>query len=219
MLIPAAGSGLRLGANEPKALVPVAGRPMLAWSVLALSAVDGVTEILVAAPPASVAAFESLRGTLGVSAWRSVVPGGDTRRESVGHLLSRASGERVLVHDAARPCVTTVWVNALLRELGEDPAGVPGVPVRDTLKRGRGGVVTDTVPREGLFVIQTPQLFRTDVLRRAHANDEDPGVTDDAVLVERLGERVRLLRGDPANLKVTYPDDVAIATRYLEARS
>ena len=221
VLIPAAGSGERFGADDPKALVSVSGRPMIAWSVEVLSRVPGVEEILVAAPPSARAGFESVRAGLGIAAWREVVDGGQTRSESVRNLLGVAEGDRVLVHDAARPCITTDWVRELLDELGDHPAGIPALPVRDTLKRGAHGLVTETVSRTGLHSVQTPQVFDTALLRRAHAPEvewtADP--TDDAMLVEALGEDVRLLTGKTWNLKVTYPGDRALAEVIIGDRS
>ena len=221
VLIPAAGSGERFGADDPKALVTVAGRPMLAWCVEVLSRVPGVGEILVAAPPSARAIFESVRTELGIAAWREIVEGGQTRSESVRNLLGEAEGSRVLVHDAARPCITTDWVTELLKELKDDAAGVPALPVRDTLKRGRYGLVTETVSRAGLYSVQTPQVFDTTLLRRAHAPEvewtADP--SDDAMLVEALGEDVRLLGGKTWNLKVTYPGDQALAEVIIGDRS
>jgi len=195
---------------------------MLLWSLYALEAVSTITEILVAAPPSALAAFEALRAGASLRKWRAVVPGGETRSESVRLLLERAAGDRVLVHDAARPCIETGWVESLLAELGGDPAGVPALPVRDTLKRGRAGLVVETVDREGLFEVQTPQLFDAAILRRAHAAGGGSVPTDDAALVERLGVPVRILAGSPSNLKVTYPYDVLRAEVFLrenEARS
>jgi len=215
-LIPAAGSGERLGRGGPKALVSVRGRAMLSWSVGALDAVDAVGEILVAAPPSELAAFERLRATdHATSKWRRTIPGGATRAASVSTLVAAARGARILVHDAARPCVDARWITSLLDALGDAAAGVPVVPVRDTLKRGENGWVVETVPRESLYAVQTPQLFDTDLLRRAHAAAGDDVPTDDAMLVERLGERVKLLPGRSTNLKVTYPEDLIVAERLL----
>jgi 2-C-methyl-D-erythritol 4-phosphate cytidylyltransferase len=260
-LIAAAGEGSRLRAGGPKALVPIAGRPMLCWSVDALARVVGVGEILVAAPPDAIEKFEALREAMGQALWRATLPGGRTRTESVGRLVDAAVGDRVLVHDAARPCVEPSWVRALLVELGAAPAGVPALPVRDTLKRGegrssgegtRGGppgpsadgeagglpggstgglpggsadgahrFIAGTLSREGLFTVQTPQIFDAALLRRAHAHARERTLdaTDDAALVEALGERVRLLAGDPANVKVTEPADVDLAEWILRGQT
>jgi 2-C-methyl-D-erythritol 4-phosphate cytidylyltransferase len=218
-LVPAAGSGERLGAKMPKALVEVAGKSLLRWGLEALAAAQGVSEILVAAPPGQRGWFEELRREWSIDRWTLVVVGGETRAESVASLVSRASGTRVLVHDAARPCITGGFVDALIAELGDDPAGVPALPLRDTLKRAVNGMVTATVPRDGLHAVQTPQLFDRELLCRAHAaRNPDAEVTDDAMLLEAMGVPVRLLEGRPENVKVTYPADLDEVRRTLEAR-
>ncbi len=219
-LIPAAGAGARMGDQGPKALIPILGRPMVLWSVDALSRVEAVGEILVAAPPEAVERMEGVCGKADIPRWRCVFPGGRSRRESVAALLREAKGDRILVHDAARPCITPEWVSALLAELGSGEAGVPALGVRETLKRAERGMVIGTVPREGLFAVQTPQIFDGSLLRRAHAHGVPASgdVTDDAALVESVGGRVRLLSGDPGNIKVTYAGDLELAARLLEGR-
>jgi 2-C-methyl-D-erythritol 4-phosphate cytidylyltransferase len=192
---------------------------MLLWSLGALERVRAVTSIVVAAPSSAIGAFEALRGDAGISKWEAVIPGGETRSASVRALLSGVRTPRVLVHDAARPCIDPGWIEGIIAELGDAPAGVPALPVRDTLKRARDGVVTSTLSRDDLHQVQTPQLFDTEVLRRAHAvADTAPAPTDDAALVEALGLPVRLLRGDPWNLKVTFSYDLAVAETYLRQR-
>jgi len=220
-LIPAAGSGSRMGDHGPKALIPVLGRPMLLWSVEALSKVDGVGEILVAAPPDAVEAVKAICKEANIPRWRCAFPGGRSRRESVAALLREAKGDRVLIHDAARPCITPEWVSTLLNELGSHRAGVPALPIRDTLKRGNGGVVRDTVPRDGIFAVQTPQIFDAELLRGAHAHGIPGGgdVTDDASLVESVGGKVRLLTGDTRNIKVTFPGDIEVAEQLITGRA
>jgi 2-C-methyl-D-erythritol 4-phosphate cytidylyltransferase len=214
VLIPAAGHGLRLG-GVTKALLPLLGRPMLLFSVDALLRVEDVGEILVAAPADALERFEDLRRA--TDSWSRTIAGGETRAASVRALVQLARGDRVLVHDAARPCVTTRWVTELLRELGSDAAGVPALEVSDTLKRVESGVVTETVPRDALFAVQTPQIFETELLRRAHDAPRVPSspATDDASLVEALGARVRILAGEPRNLKVTRPEDVHLVETLL----
>lgn len=216
-LVPAAGRGLRLG-GVTKALEPLLGRPMLLFSTKALSRVTEVGEVLVAAPADAFDRFEELRRSSG--GWTRTIVGGETRVESVGALLGEAGGDRVLVHDAARPCVTATWVTFLVDELGSDPAGVPALQVRDTLKRAEEGVVVETVSRELLYAVQTPQIFETALLIRAHnaAASRCANATDDAALVEAIGAPVRILTGDPSNVKVTYPEDFDVARALLRAR-
>ncbi len=185
-LIVAAGSGERLGAGRPKALVELAGRPMLEWSVDALRAVPSISEIIIALPP-------DVTPPPGVIA----VAGGSVRSESVRLALAAAGpGDPVLVHDAARPLLTADLAEAVIAALQNDPeaaAAIAASPVTDTIKRvdSHGGVI-QTLDRSELWAVQTPQVFRRDALARAlQASAEDlAGATDDAWLIEREGGRV-----------------------------
>jgi 2-C-methyl-D-erythritol 4-phosphate cytidylyltransferase len=207
-LILAAGSGERLGAQVPKALVQLGGRSLLQWSVDAISAVPGVQEIVLALP-AGVAAPQGLKS----------VTGGAVRSESVRRALSASShAGPVLVHDAARPLVTPTLAQSVLDALQAD-AGADGaiaaVPVTDTVKRAREGTaeVAETLPRNALWSVQTPQVFRRAALERALDVDDEvlAAATDDAWLVERSGGRVILVRSSVQNIKVTTPLDLRLA--------
>ncbi|WP_019587161.1 2-C-methyl-D-erythritol 4-phosphate cytidylyltransferase [Deinococcus apachensis] len=200
-LIPAAGSGTRLGLG-PKAFVEVAGRSLLARSVAALAPL--VDEVLVALP-------EGLELPEDIPA-RAIV-GGATRQESVRRLLRATSAEIVLVHDAARPFLPANVVHALLEAIPETGVATAALPVADTLVRGEAGRWGGVVPREGLWAVQTPQGFRRELLLRAHeaAREEGFRATDDAGLVVRLGVPVTLVPGDPRLFKVTAPGDLALA--------
>ena len=214
-MIAAAGSGERLGAGGPKALVEVAGRPMLRWSLEAFRAAPSVGEIVVAAPP----------GEEGGVAEREVVsvPGGEHRSESVARALERCVGEIVVVHDAARPLVTPALIDAVVDRLVSDPeaAGViAAAPVTDTIKQASdGGRVERTLDRSGLWAVQTPQAFRAEALREALADpDSLREATDDAMLVERRGGKVLIHPAPAENLKVTTPLDLRVAELLLRER-
>lgn len=218
-LLVAAGKGERLGSTLPKALVHVAGRSMLDWSVDALRAA-GITEIVIALPPAAALPdwFTLPAGTIGV-------PGGRERSHSVRAALAACSGDPVLVHDAARPLLTPELVRATLAALSADPdlaAAIAAAPVTDTIKRSPDGEhVTETLPRAELWAVQTPQVFRRAWLERAlHAPDDRIGAaTDDASLVEALGGRVGLVPSGPENFKVTTPHDLRVAELLLGERA
>ncbi|MGH2957283.1 MAG: 2-C-methyl-D-erythritol 4-phosphate cytidylyltransferase [Solirubrobacterales bacterium] len=211
----AAGSGERLGAGGPKAFVELGGKPMLAWSLEALQAADSVGEVVVAGPPGE----ESRVSELGVVA----VAGGEHRSQSVANALGLASGEIVVVHDAARPLVTPGLIDAVVEELAaeEGAAGViAAAPISDTVKRADpDGRVEETLDRTGLWAVQTPQAFRADALREALSDDESiAGATDDAMLVEAKGGRVLIHSSPPENLKVTTPFDLRAAELLLRER-
>jgi len=214
-LIVAAGSGERLGASLPKALVPLGGRPMMQWSIEALQRVPAISEIVVALPPGS----SPPEGVTGV-------PGGAVRSESVRLALAAAGpGDPVLVHDAARPLVGAGLVERVLDALDGDPAldaAIAAAPVSDTIKRaGADGRVLETLARGSLWAVQTPQVFRREVLERALAAgpEELARATDDAWLVERLGGGVAVVSCPEQNFKVTTPADLRLAELVLAERS
>ena len=142
-----------------------------------------------------------------------VVEGGETRQDSVGNGLAHVATSRVVVHDAARPFFEQEIVDATLRALDEADAAVPVLPIPETVKKVDGSFVSVTVDRSDLALAQTPQAFRTDVLRAAHTRARAEGFvgTDDAQLVERYGGDVAVVPGSRRNIKVTYPEDFALA--------
>ena len=216
-VVVAAGEGLRAGPGEPKAWRPLAGRPIVRWSVEGLLGAGAVEVVVVVAQDRLGAVAEALQGLEG---WKAVA-GGPTRAQSVRlglAALEQDEGLAVLVHDAARPFVTRAHVDKLLAALNEADGATPALPVPDTLKRG-GDVVTETVSRDGLWRAQTPQAFRIGALRAAYAQwraDEEP--TDDAGVVERAGGRVALVAGDPMLMKLTWPEDFAMAEQLAGGR-
>jgi 2-C-methyl-D-erythritol 4-phosphate cytidylyltransferase len=207
-VVVAGGSGARFG--RPKQFELLAGRPVVSWSVAACRPVaDAVVLVLPA---------DALEETFGADV---VVSGGATRSASVRRGLSVVppDTEVVVVHDAARPLATPALFGAVVDAVRTSPGGavagaVCALPVADTLKRVSDGTgapfVVETLDRRPLVAVQTPQAFRGEVLRAAHVGD--PEATDDAALVEALGAAVQVVAGDPANVKLTTPADLA----YLE---
>lgn len=214
-----AGSGERLGRGVPKAFVEVAGQPLWRHAAKTIATVPGLIQMVLVVPAERVARLVGSVQDFGVPV--RVVPGGSRRQDSVRMGLSAAIPRAavIAVHDAARPLVTRETFLDVVREAARVGAALAGVPVRDTLKRVRDdGTVEATVDRAGLWHAQTPQAFRTDVLRTAHDEAERRGleVTDDAALVEALGlVPVRVVRGDSWNFKVTEPPDLAVAEAML----
>lgn len=215
VLVPAAGRGERLGGGLAKALRPISGIPMLVHAVRSLTAAPSVGLVVVAAPLAD---LDEVRGLLGGGV--TVVPGGATRAESVRCALAALPDDVdvVVVHDAARPFVPSSVVQAVVAAVraGHD-AVVPVLPVADTIKRvAADGRVVETLDRSGLYATQTPQGFRRSVLAAAHAQGRTGrDVTDDAVLVERLGVPVWTVPGADAAFKVTRPADLQRAEAVL----
>ena len=205
-IIPAGGSGERLGADGPKAFAVLAGKPMLEWSLEVLA---GVCERVVVAVPAG---FEDPPDR---------VRGGASRSESVRSALAAAPEATVaVVHDAARPLVTRDLFERCIAALGDAEGAIAAARVTDTVKEGHGIRVLRTLDRSRLWAVQTPQVFRADALRSALDAPPDrlAAATDDASLVESAGGTVRLVEAPPENLKVTTPLDLRIAEAILQSR-
>ena len=216
-IIVAAGSGSRLGGDRPKAFANLAGRPLLAESLERLDASDWIDAIVVAAPPGWEEPAILLAEELVASKVVAVVTGGATRAASVRTALDEVSDDAVvvLVHDAARPLVEDAVVERLLGRIAEGVDGVvPVLPIEDTVKRVANGLVAETLDRDALVAVQTPQVFVADRLRAAYAG-ELGGATDCASLVERPGGRVAVVAGDRRLVKVTTPDDLDHVARLL----
>jgi len=222
-LVPAAGSGSRLGHALPKQYLPLGAWPMIRHTVTRLAAHPRIERVAVVLSAGDEwfdgEGWEGLSGKLQV-----LRCGGDTRAATVRNgaeaLAADCDGHAwVLVHDAARPCLSRVLLDRLIAALEHDPVGgLLALPVADTLKRADADRrVEATVPRERLWAAQTPQMFRLGLLREALAKADPALTTDEASAVEALGLQPRLVEGDPANLKVTYARDLLLAERFLEA--
>ncbi|MGQ0837107.1 2-C-methyl-D-erythritol 4-phosphate cytidylyltransferase [Actinokineospora sp.] len=221
-LVPAAGRGERLGFGTPKALIPVRGEALLTHAVRGLLDAGCVRHVVVAAPPADLAATVALLADAGLPA--KVVPGGRDRTESVRlalrHALSVIPDTRVvLVHDAARAFTPAAVIRAVVAAVRAGaPAVIPVLPMADTVKQvDAEGVVHATLDRASLCVAQTPQGFDAATLARAYAAAGD-SATDDAGLVEKLGVPVATVPGHPYAMKITTPFDLAIAEAVLSVR-
>ena len=212
-IVVAAGSGSRAGGD--KQWRDVGGRPMVRWSVEALLAAGADSVVVVVAAGAEARAAEALNG---LSAWRAVA-GGATRAASVRAglaALNNADDTPVLIHDAARPFLSAAVITRLLAALNDADGALPALPVADSLRRGVDGLVDGGVDRDGLWRAQTPQAFRLKTIRDAYAAWTDPNApTDEAAVVEGAGGRVRLVEGDARLMKLTYPEDFAMAEALL----
>lgn len=214
----AAGSGERFGGKRPKAFANLAGRPLVAESIERLDLSAWIEAIVVVAPADWEEPTILLAEELGAGSLRAVVTGGATRTDSVRAGLAEVPADTavVVVHDAARPLLPDEVVERVVTALDEGwDAAVPALPLADTVKRGEGQAVAETVDRTGLHAVQTPQAFLAEALRRALAGAGD--ATDCAGLVEASGGRVRLVDGDRRLLKVTTPADLAFVETLLAA--
>jgi 2-C-methyl-D-erythritol 4-phosphate cytidylyltransferase len=216
-VIVAAGRGERLGLDRPKAFANLNGRPLLAESLERLEASEWVESIVVAAPPDWEEPVILLAEELGCGKVVAVVPGGDTRAESVRAGLAEVAEDATvaLVHDAARPVLPEEVIERLMTALNEGWDGVvPGLAIADTVKRVRGDEVLETVERSDFVVAQTPQAFVASLLRTALGADV-AGATDCAALVEAAAGRVRVVEGDRRLMKVTEPADLELVANWL----
>jgi 2-C-methyl-D-erythritol 4-phosphate cytidylyltransferase/2-C-methyl-D-erythritol 2,4-cyclodiphosphate synthase len=209
-ILVAAGSGSRFGGETPKQFMPLGGKPVIAWAASAL-----LPHVTFLQPVGDRAAIET---ALAGIPHLPVVPGGALRQNSVRaglEALAPYAPDLVLVHDAARPFAPAAMIKALIAALAANEAAIPAVPVADTLKRGEGALVAGTVPRDGLYRVQTPQAFRFQTLLDLHRNDTSGLATDDAYLCEQSGIGVALVPGAEYNFKITYKSDFARMERLL----
>lgn len=224
-IIPAAGSGTRVGARVPKQYLVCEGRPLLYYAIARLCAHRAIEQVSVVLAPED-ALFASYDWRPFSSKLQPLYTGGPSRAASVHNALERladvaAADDWILVHDAARPCLSAALLQRLLDEVGEDACGgLLAVPVSDTLKRAGGqGRSIGTQSRDRLWQAQTPQMFRYDLLLRALRSSDPREITDEAAAVEALGLQPKLVCSDASNFKVTQPQDFALAQLLLRQRS
>jgi 2-C-methyl-D-erythritol 4-phosphate cytidylyltransferase len=225
-ILPAAGLGTRMGAEQPKQFLELDGLPLVLFTLRRLAAAPALTEFAIATRAEDVAALEKQVATLRLGRPVRVVAGGATRQESVAAALAEVDDavELVLVHDAVRPFVTREQIERLIAEARARGAAILGLPAIDTVKEVKRAslpedvaLITGTIPRERIVLAQTPQVFRTALVKEAFARAAADGVSgsDEAVLVERLGREVFVVAGSERNIKITRPADMDLARFYL----
>ena len=213
-VIVAAGEGKRTGKETPKAFLPLAGRPMILHTLSRFATCATVRKVILVTLNGEVFRCQELiRSDTRLRSLECVVkPGGPRRQDSVGKGLESldADCEVVVIHDGARPFVSSRLIDQCVEMAFEKGAVVVGVPVRDTIKVVTADSrVQETPPRKSLWEIQTPQVFRVELIREAYLRAAQEGleVTDDAMLVERLGSSVAVLQGEKTNIKMTFAED------------
>ncbi len=220
-VIAAAGRSARMGQGTPKVLLSLHQVPVIVRSMLPFHHSPLVDRMVVVATEASIDRVRDLVAKYGLGKVSAVVAGGLKRQQSVALGLQAVGAcDVVLVHDGARPLITTDLIERVAEAAWEHGAAVPAIPVRDTVKRVDGEQVVETLNRDELRAVQTPQGFRYELLVRAHEQARLDGFygTDDATLVERLGHPVAVVPGSPENLKITTPEDLAMAEALLQWR-
>ena len=220
-VVAAAGSASRMR-GENKQLALLGDRPVLVHALQALDRCTEVHEIIIVTREDMILPVGELCKDFSIQKATKIVPGGASRTESVlrGVLEAPERAELVAVHDGARPLITPDLVSAVVRMAAKTGAAAPALPVRDTIKIARNGLVCATPERSELFAVQTPQVFQADLLKGAlrHALDSGEQPTDDCAALERMGVPVSLIEGDPMNLKITVPSDRIVAEALLEWR-
>ena len=216
VLIPCAGGGSRFGMPTPKQYTTIGAKTVIEHTLSAFANLDEITEILVVVAPEDTAIDKYIQVS---SKIRVVRVGSYTRAKTVLNGLKTIKCEAndfVLVHDAARCCISQNAIKNIINKLANDNVGgILALPVCDTLKQGNDGVITRTVDRANLYQAQTPQMFRYNILLEALSHCDLDAITDDASAVEALGLPVKLIEGEVTNIKLTYPSDIKLAQFYL----
>ena len=226
-ILPAAGMGTRMGGETPKQFLALDGAPILLHTLRRLASCDAITEIIIATRADEVQRIEDRCRQEKFRQPVRVVKGGATRQESVTAALEHVSDDTdlVAVHDAVRPFVTREQVSRVIEEAQKCGAAILGIPAMDTIKEVKRSslpqdvaLITSTIPRERLVQAQTPQVFRTKLIKEAFAKAIADGVnaSDEAGLVERLGHDVHVVHGSERNIKITKPSDMELARFYLD---
>jgi 2-C-methyl-D-erythritol 4-phosphate cytidylyltransferase len=223
-IIAAAGAGRRFGGTTPKQFSLLDGRPILFWSMKALMGYDEIRELVIAAPAAEVEAAGSIMNGFQCEVPVKIIPGGQTRQESVklGLAATDPNNEWVAVHDAARPFVTAAQVEAVCLMAQEVGAAILAIPVQDTVKKvDENSIILHTIDRNRLYLSQTPQVCRREDLVSAYRLADEKGLraTDEAGLLELLGLAVGVIQGSPTNIKITSKEDLELAQAVITVRS
>ena len=222
LLIPAAGSGKRMGADRNKLLLSLLGKPILQWTIEAAIASEAIAWIGVIGQPDDYPEFQKIFNTLNTSKPIRLIQGGSTRQASVFNGLKALPLEcdRVLIHDGARCLATSELFDRCDVSLDTMQGFIAAVPVKDTIKIVDGHTIVDTPNRDHLWAAQTPQGFQAELIKNAHFKAVESGweVTDDAALFEKVGLPVQIVMGEETNLKITTKQDLAIAEFILNQR-
>ena len=218
-VIAAAGSSERME-GEDKQFIEMLGMPVLAFTLAKFEACALVGEIIIVARQDKLERVRDICAEYGICKASKVVAGGSTRLESVmnGVLAASDKAQFIAIHDGARPCITENVIERAIKAAWAHHAAAPAVPVSSTIKKAKGGVVLETVSREDLFEIQTPQVFAAEIIKAAltNARDKSINVTDDCMAVELMGVPVYITEGSRSNIKLTTRDDIAVAEAILK---
>lgn len=217
VIIVAGGKGLRMGSDIPKQFIPVGGLPLLMHTIRAFKAYDADIHVVLVLPEQQIEYWRALCSRYHFDSDCQVAIGGSTRFHSVKNGLNLINDDSglVAVHDGVRPFVPAQLIGACFDEAARSGAAIPVTPVVETLRRKNADGTSSVVPRSDYCLVQTPQVFKAEILKKAYLQDYTPGFTDDASVVEAAGFTVRLVDGSRENIKVTTPSDLKIAEAML----
>jgi len=218
-ILPSAGSGRRMGENIPKQFLKIQGKPIFVYTLEKFDLCQLINEVVLVVRTEDVDGVKKTVEEWGIRKVSNVIAGGRERQDSVLSGLKILSEEVniVVIHDAVRPFVSVKKIEEVVKVAGEKDAAISAVPMKDTIKRGEDGRVEATLDRSLLWSVQTPQAFKTDLIKRAFEKAKQDGVyaTDDSSLVERLGYPVYIVEGEERNIKITSPEDLIIAEVFV----
>lgn len=215
-VIVAAGSGTRMKIPQRKQLLEINDMPVIAHTLNAFENTDIIDEIIIVTKKEDILVMMDIAKVFGISKVTEIVPGGATRTDSVKNGINSAKGDIVAIHDGVRPCIQPIHITKTVEAAMKTGAAALGCPVTDTLKKvDENGIITQTVNREGMWAIQTPQVFDKELLLRAYADGDTQGATDDCMLVESIGVNVTMVEGVRTNIKVTMQEDIDLVSSIL----
>jgi len=218
VVIAAAGSSVRYK-GEDKLLLSVAGKPVIMHAIEAFERCKLINEIIVVTSHDKVELISEMCADYALTKVKIVIKGGETRLESVlnGVYAASKKSKLIAIHDGARPCISSEIIEEIIKKAAVYNAAAPGVQITSTVKRVIDGVITETVDRDSLIKIQTPQIFRAEIIKAAlsNAKRKQLEITDDCMAVEAIGVPVRVVEGSRKNIKITTPDDLQLAQQYL----
>ncbi|PPA68580.1 2-C-methyl-D-erythritol 4-phosphate cytidylyltransferase [Jeotgalibacillus proteolyticus] len=220
VVIPAAGQGKRMGAGRNKLFIEVDNKPIIVHTLLVFEQDPLCQGILLAINPDDRSELTGLLKAYQIKKVTALVDGGRERQQSVHNALKQAQASIVMVHDGARPFIQQPTILELAQQAHKMGGAVAAVPVKDTIKKIRDGFVEETIERASLWLIQTPQAFRLSIIMKAYEEAQKAGFegTDDASLVEHIGEKVQVVEADYDNIKLTTKEDLIFAEAILAKR-
>jgi 2-C-methyl-D-erythritol 4-phosphate cytidylyltransferase len=218
VIITAGGIGKRMGGNLPKQFISLSGKPILLRTLECFAAFDPTIELIVTLPVEWHAYWKECLKEFDCTISHTLVSGGEERFHSIKNALHICTGEFILVHDGVRPFVANEMIQACLDVLQAKEAVVPVLPIKESLRQ-RHGSSSKAVDRSNFLLVQTPQCFRSNILRKAYDQEYHSGITDDATLVESLGIDIQLIEGNEDNIKITTQKDLIIAEAILASQN